>query len=456
MQKLVSLSEAFGLAWRALGTTVLLLGVAAPALSQEDEEPEGFGLPGGFEWTFNFDATWGAFGFSDSLYTNPKPEQPSGDLTDDWFEGSVKPAVTGELTGESSAVFYVGLSAVGERTYGAAPTLVGEDASSFEVEDAYIGWRSGTSIGGREDVLDFTIGRTRYELGNGMLVWDGSAEGGTRGGYWTNARKAFEFAAIGRFEPNNNAVEAFFLDKDDLPEADSGSELWGLNYEYSIGESTTLGLTYMNWSADPLTRPERDDMDVYNARVFVTPGEEQSFLLEAEYALEDNAELLNSTAWNARFGYQLRNVGWQPTVSYRYAIFEGDDPDTPESEAFDPLFTGFSDWGTWWQGEIAGEFFVSNSNLISHQLRVDATPRENITTGLIFYDFLLDEPASFDPLVTSDEIGSEVDWYMDWEVNEHFALSFVVALADPGLALEQSTGRTDTFVYGMFFVAYSY
>ena len=26
---------------------------------------------------------------------------------------------------------------------------------------------------------------------------------------------------------------------------------------------------------------------------------------------------------------------------------------------------GFSDWGTWWQGEIAGEYFLSNSNLRS-------------------------------------------------------------------------------------------
>ena len=32
---------------------------------------------------------------------------------------------------------------------------------------------------------------------------------------------------------------------------------------------------------------------------------------------------------------------------------------TPKNEAFDPLFLGFNDWGTWWQGEIAGEFLLS-------------------------------------------------------------------------------------------------
>ena len=143
-----------------------------------------------------------------------------------------------------------------------------------------------------------------------------------------------------------------------------------------------------------------------------------------------------------------------PKVSYRYAIFEGDDVSTAANEGFDGLFTGFYDWGTWWQGEIAGEYFVSNSNLISHQIRVHVTPRENIGTGLIFYDFLLDQPASAG--VTSDAVARELDWYMDWSLNDNFTLSFVVALADPGAAVQQSSGRSDSFVYGMFFAAYSY
>ena len=114
---------------------------------------------------------------------------------------------------------------------------------------------------------------------------------------------------------------------------------------------------------------------------------------EAEYALEDNGDALDSTAWNVLAAYQLE-MTWKPKISYRYAIFEGDDPATAANEAFDSLLTGFADWGSWWQGEIAGEYFVSNSNLISHQLRIHTTPSESISTGLIFYDFLLDDAAS--------------------------------------------------------------
>ena len=158
------------------------------------------------------------------------------------------------------------------RTYGDAPTLVGDDSSSFDVEDAYIGWRSGKSLGDLgENALDFTVGRTQYKLGHGMVLWDGAADGGSRGGYWTGARKAFEFAAIGRFKPGNHTLEAFYLDKDDSPEADSDTTLWGVNYEYAIGEDTTLGATYMKFSADADEAPQRDGLDVYNLRAFTAP-----------------------------------------------------------------------------------------------------------------------------------------------------------------------------------------
>jgi hypothetical protein len=45
---------------------------------------------------------------------------------------------------------------------------------------------------------------------------------------------------------------------------------------------------------------------------------------------------------------------------------------------------------------------------------------------------------------------------MDWSVNDNFVMSFVAALAEPGDAVEASSGRTDTFLYGMIFVAYSF
>ena len=311
------------------GAILLALSATAAWGEETAAPPPPPGLPAGLDWTFNFDASIGAFGFADSFYTNPKPEQPSGDLSDDWFEGSIKPALSAEYTLDSSAQLYGKVSAVGERTYGAGPSVVGEDASSFDVEDLYIGWRSGNTFSNfGENALDFTVGRTRYRLGHGMLLWDGAAEGGTRGGYWTNARQAFELAAIGRFKPGAHTVEAFYLDKDDLPEADSSTKLWGVNYEYAFGEDTTLGATYMKFSANANEAPQRDGLNVYNVRAFTAPFPNLKALsFEAEYAQEDNDAALDSTAWNFLVAYQL-DMTWQPKVSYRYAFFEGDDPAT--------------------------------------------------------------------------------------------------------------------------------
>jgi hypothetical protein len=167
---------------------------------QPPAQPRPTGLPSRITWKFNFDAGWGTFGFANSLYNNPK-EPVEENLSDQWFEGYIKPAVSGDYTFSGGSQLYGKASVVGERTYGAVPDQFGEDVSSFGPEDAYIGWRSGTSLGMGENGLDFSVGRSQFRLGHGFLLWDGAAEGGSRGGFWTNARKAFAFATIARVKP---------------------------------------------------------------------------------------------------------------------------------------------------------------------------------------------------------------------------------------------------------------
>ncbi|HEY8195791.1 MAG TPA: hypothetical protein VIG04_02335 [Gemmatimonadales bacterium] len=412
------------------------------------------GLPGKVQWKFNFDAGLGVFGFGNSLFTNARPD-PSGDLSDNWVESFIKPGLSGSY-GLNKGELYGAISAVGERTYAAPPPLVGEEASSFQIEDLYAGWRSGTALKVGENALDFKVGRTQYRLGQGgFLLWDGGGEGSSRGGYWSNARKAWEFAGVGRFQPKNHKFEAFYLDREDVPERETGTRLWGGNYELTLREANTLGASYLNFQSDSL--PDRDGMSVYNLRAYVSPFRRLPGLsLGAEFAREENGDLVGSTAWMAQGAYELGKIGWKPKVSYRYAFFEGDDPATTKDESFDMLYPGFADWGSWWQGEIAGEYFLSNSNLISHQVRVHLTPSESLGAGLIGYVFQLDQPASFAPGVTSTDLATELDAYADWKINSNFLVSFVAAFAHPQEAAEQGFGRTDDFTYGMIYVGYSY
>jgi hypothetical protein len=422
--------------------------------AKPDERPTG--LPGPISWTFNFDAAWGSFGFQNSLYANPKENVPEN-LSDQWFEGFVKPALSGSYGGRHGEIFGK-ISVVGERTYGSAPVVAGNDSSSFQAEDLYIGWRSGETLPSLgKNAVEFTFGRAQYTLGHGFLIYDGNAEGGSRGGYWSNARKAFELAAIGHVAAGPHTAEVFYLDKDELPENDSDSRLWGANYELSVGRMSTFGATYIKTFADPLFRPDRDGMNVFTVRAYTAPVPSAPDLsFEFEYALEKNGEAIDSNAWTLLGAYELSHVAWKPTFSYRYASFAGDDPATTVNESFDPLFLGFHDWGQWWQGEIAGEYFLSNSNLISHMVRAHLAPTDAIGTGLLFFKFTLDQPASFAPGVTANDLAFEVNWYMDWKINHNFTASFVAAFSNPGMAVQQAFDRTKNFTYGMAYLAYAF
>ena len=437
---------------------------ASAPLTAQAQTPEGAqkkgenptGLPTAIEWKFNIDASWGTFGFANSLFQNPRDGVPNN-LSDQWFEGSIKPALSGSRALANSSEFYGKVSAAGERTYGAAPIVSGGDASSFQVDDLFFGWRSGKSAGSGENVLDFTVGRAPFTLGHGMLLWDGTAEGGSRGGYWTNVRKAFAFAAIGRANSGANKVEAFYLDRDDLPENETGTRLWGANYEYAFGEHSTFGATYMKFFADPAVNPDRDGLNVFNLRAYTAPVPATPDLsFEFEYASERNADVLSSNAWTVQGAYELSKVSWRPTFTYRYAFFQGDDPATNRNENFDPLLPGFSDWGYWWQGEIVGEYIAANSNLISSLVHAHVSPTDKVGGGLMFYKFTLDQPRALRPNVSSTDLASEFDAYLDWKINGNFTASFVGAFANPGTAAQQAFNRTKNFSYGMVYLAYTY
>ena len=426
------------------------------AVAPEPARPTG--LPSQINWKVNLDAGWGSFGFANSLYINPKEPGVDEDLSDQWFEGYVKPSLSADYRIPDGGLLYGKVSVVGERTYGSVPAAFGTDVSSFGPEDLSIGWRSGDSIEALgADGLDVVFGRTQYRLGHGFLLWDGAAEGGSRGGFWTNARKAFEFAVIGRVKPGRHNIETFYLDKDELAEADSGTKLMGANYEIALSPTTTLGTTYMKFAADADMKPGRDGLNVFNIRAYTAPFRAfRDLSFEFEYASERNGEALDSNAWTLQGGYAWNEVTWKPKLTYRYAYFQGDDPETPENEAFDPLLLGFYDWGTWWQGEIAGEYFLSNSNLKSHMVRAHVTPSDVVSGGLMLFNFSLDQPGSAGENVTSKDVAFEADAYVDWKLNKNFTLSFLGAYGDPGKAVQETSGRTKNFAYGMLYVAYSY
>ena len=91
-----------------------------------------------------------------------------------------------------------------------------------------------------------------------------------------------------------------------------------------------------------------------------------------------------------------------------------------------------------------------------HQIRVHVSPSDALGGGLMFFKFGFDQPRSVGPEVTATDAASEIDAYADWKLNENFTVSLLGAYADPGKAVQQATGRTKNFVYGMAYLGYGF
>ena len=130
--------------------------------------------------------------------------------------------------------------------------------------------------------------------------------------------------------------------------------------------------------------------------------------------------------------------------------------DTASNEAFDPLFLGFYDWGTWWQGEIAGEYFLSNSNLKSHLVRAHVAPSDADQRRPDVLQFHLRSAAVGRP--RGDVYGRRIRdrCVRGLEAERQLHRQPARRVRRPGKAVEQATGRTKNFAYGMVYVGYSF
>jgi hypothetical protein len=394
----------------------------------------------------------------------------AGDHVGYWGEFGVVPGLEGSLALGEFGSARARVSGVW------TTTQLGLDAagSNFDerypkeltLEDAYLGWSSGDlfqSLG--TDAIDFSFGSQTYQVGSGFLFWDGATDGGSRGGYWLALREAFELAGIARLTTGPFMAEAVFLRPNDLDE--TTTDVVGTNVEWTFGESAKIGAGYW-WIADS-KNPRRDGLQVVDVRGEVHPFDYLALgftglVLSGEIVHEDNGDLNDSWGGYGEIGYEF-DVWMKPCLSYRYSGFTGDNGSDGEIESFDPLFYGMSDWGTWYQGEIFGNFVATNINLETHALRLRAEPVEKWTIHLIGMIFELDEvatrlqPRIGDPrvvLIRDKDLASELDAVVDWEVGEHLTATATFGALFPSRGIEQAARGDETWLHGMLHASISF
>ena len=417
----------------------------------------------GTKFAFNADLAVAGFLNDNSWFGQSKSFL--GANTDHWWEYGFEPQLSLE-TPLGGGSLYGKLSGVYTGTFGndASGLTIGlNDPNKLTLEQANIGWkRSGIFPALQDDTFSITLGRQDYNIGTGFLINDGGGDGGERGGWYIGMRKAFKNAAVARLSSKELLAEAFYLENQPRSGGIEG-KIYGGNLEYHFGDKLTLGGTGM--VVDPHLPPDLartvwerlntgiDKLDVYSGRATWKPLTQLT--LSGEYAYETNDQI-KADGWYVQAAYETKNVPLAPVFSYRYAWLGGDDPNTKRLEGFRPIAYGYTDYGTWYQGEITGNYPLGNSNLNSHMLRAKMKASETVTLNLIYYNFTLDHPSALASNVTSDKWGDEVDFITDWQATKKVYVIGVLGVLFPGKAAEQWVGGNDNWLYSMLYASYAF
>jgi len=350
----------------------------------------------------------------------------------------------GDLFGQASGVY--------TRSSGDDPSGLTEGLgheSQTTLEQANLGWKTTESFSSLGDTtISAQLGRFNYTIGSGMLIWDGGGDGGDRGGWYIGMRKAFQNGGLISLDSNDLKVQIFRL-KNNPRRGGAQGEGRGVNADYTIGDSgVVVGGTVMRVYRES----SNEDIDVYDGRASWAAWKGLTF--SGEYAHEDGSNSgTDGTGYYVQADYAFGDVAWKPTLTYRYALF---------NDEFNTLAYGYSDYSSWYQGEIAGNYPLTNINLKSNMVRAKIKPTETIVMNLIYYNFKIDSLNQFNNTyggspITSDNFGNEIDLTFDWQATDRFLITTVFGDLIAGDGARQWVGASNgnDWLYAMLMVTFT-
>lgn len=372
----------------------------------------------------------------------------------DWQEFYLKTGVNLSYNVAPELELLGGASVVGATTFGDgdAGGYTRSSDGSAGIEEAFAGIRMGD--------WKFTAGRQNYMIGTGFIVGDGNLDMFEDAAYWLAPRTAFRDSALLGYNHGPVQAQAFSLRTDD----DLGDfRMTGLNLDYRLADAVTLGLTSMG--VNSLESPakqitSRDGMRVYNLRALNAklPGID-ALTLHGEYALQkgsgDGVDY-DAKAWYAQADYAFSDLPLTPMLSYRYALFSGDDNLADgQQKSWDPLSKGFIDWSTWLIGDVVGNYLLFNSNERVSQWTAKTHLSETLTLGGIHYQFSLDEKNYFGTPVADRRFADESVIFLDWTPSPSLRTSISYNWVDPKSGAKEVLGN-NTFSALEMYVTYLY
>jgi hypothetical protein len=288
---------------------------------------------------------------------------------------------------------------------------------------------------------NFSAGRQNWQLNDGFL-FSRFAAGANAGPYpalYLNPRTAYEMTALGQIKWKNLRLEGFYVDPAEIDYLDSNSTYAGVNLAYTSPEGVEASLLYYESPESDTVFPTaygavpREGLQVFDARLgstnlFGVKGLE----LFGEHAWQTHRDAdWEARAYYVRAGYTFSTLPWTPNLSYRYASFSGDDPNTRTYERFDAQLSSGLD--TWVQG-LNSKKVVSNTNLNSHRIRLNVAPAEKLSLTFDYFWLFADESRG------SSDYAQELNLGVRWAISRNLFFLGVAGIAFPGDNLKQQAG----------------
>lgn len=420
------------------------------------------------EMAYSNDNAWFT-GTGPLLNGNPLVDGPAGKGYTGWVEGFAMGGLYGitRLSSWQNLHLYGGASYI--VSFSAGRELF-TDKSRFygEVEDAFAGLIGGKRIDSNHDYsYNILYGRKQFVLGNGWLIINTSMNGQERAALQLNPRWAARNLFQAGFRWNKMNFQVFQLRPNELPIFYSRTILNGLNAELGSSDRVQLGASVLNSPRSDVkyympdgTVHTRNGLWVYNLRLFGNPPSNNPGLFyKTELGYQNNEHFkMRAYAGYAQLGWNFTQTVGKPSLSYRFAYFSGDDPDTKAYERWDALYTG----GTgeqWVQGSNMYKI-VQNSNEMTHMLQLVYSPVRKVQTVTQLWSFMAPQTNNLGgnpglSVMNSRYYGTELNLTVKYFHSRRWYFHLNTALTFPGSAIKEIVPDAKNWFCLMAFARYS-
>lgn len=456
------------------GLTVVLDVKAAPGAART-EGPSGIltGDPAAFPVLYRDRDSYarvilnGGFGlFSDGnpWFGNPKTftlfnplvqNPPKGARTGaraSWSEGYVEYGLGGVTRLGDSPVYLYGAATV------MSPWAVGRDIfrddprTTTTLEKAYAGVLILPE--GSDFKLNASAGRLNFTLNDGFLISQFGSQwnAGPRPAVYLAPRTTQDFGSVVDIRLGPFTWKTFFLNPNEYEPLESRTHVAGTNLRYNFTEkfyvdASVIGIPQSDtvWTLPTgATRGREGSTTLAGHLRWADPALLPGVWVEAELAHQSHRDYaMSAWAGYGLVGYLAKDLPWTPSLSWRFAAFQGDDPRTRTFERFDTLYSG--GLNEWLQG-ISINKALSQANRETHRLRANLSPFEGLDLTFDYYWHRADSLSNVGAhpalrQLRSRDLGQEAQLVARWAISRNVYYMAIAGHAMPGDAIRLATPK---------------